>query len=147
MASDVTRVRVAWGPVPGASGFRISWRTDSGQCRVCGRDAEGNSQWPCRWPCSGQHFLPTLGPESSQTLPSESTATDIVGLWPGTSYRVTVSALRGREEGPPAVIVARTGQGLTQPLGSLPFQTPRPPLSDFCFSSELQLPPPVSFVS
>ncbi|ELK15067.1 Collagen alpha-1(VII) chain [Pteropus alecto] len=81
VASDVTRVRVAWGPVPGASGFRISWRTDS-------------------------------GPESSQTLPPESTATDIVGLWPGTSYQVAVSALRGREEGPPAVIVART-----DPLG------------------------------
>ncbi|GAB5568040.1 collagen alpha-1(VII) chain isoform X3 [Prionailurus iriomotensis] len=81
VASDATRVRVAWGPVPGASGFRISWRTDS-------------------------------GPESSQTLPPESTATDIMGLWPGTSYQVAVSALRGREEGPPVVIVART-----DPLG------------------------------
>ncbi|XP_045348801.1 collagen alpha-1(VII) chain isoform X4 [Leopardus geoffroyi] len=81
VASDATRVRVAWGPVPGASGFRISWRTDS-------------------------------GPESSQTLPPESTATDIMGLRPGTSYQVAVSALRGREEGPPVVIVART-----DPLG------------------------------
>ncbi|ELR46375.1 Collagen alpha-1(VII) chain [Bos mutus] len=81
MASDATRVRVAWGPVPGASGFRISWRTDNGL-------------------------------ESSQTVPSDSTATDIVGLRPGTSYQVAVSALRGREEGPPAVIVART-----DPLG------------------------------
>lgn len=63
-------------------------------------------------------------------MPPESTATDIVGLWPGTSYKVAVSALRGREEGPAAVIVARTGQGLTQPLGCpppVPFQTPRPP--------------------
>lgn len=63
-------------------------------------------------------------------MPPESTATDIVGLWPGTSYKVAVSALRGREEGPAAVIVARTGQGLTQPLGfppPVPFQTPRPP--------------------
>lgn len=63
-------------------------------------------------------------------MPPESTATDIVGLWPGTSYTVAVSALRGREEGPAAVIVARTGQGLTQPLGCpppVPFQTPRPP--------------------
>ncbi|KAI4553692.1 hypothetical protein MJT46_015872 [Ovis ammon polii x Ovis aries] len=81
VASDATRVRVAWGPVPGASGFRISWRTDNGL-------------------------------ESSQTVPSDSTATDIVGLRPGTSYQVAVSALRGREEGPPAVIVART-----DPLG------------------------------
>ncbi|XP_021542616.1 collagen alpha-1(VII) chain [Neomonachus schauinslandi] len=81
VAADATRVRVAWGPVPGASGFRISWRTDS-------------------------------GPESSQTLPPESTATDITGLRPGTSYQVAVSALRGREEGPPVVIVAQT-----DPLG------------------------------
>lgn len=36
MVSDATRIRVAWGPVPGASGFRISWRTGSGQCGVCG---------------------------------------------------------------------------------------------------------------
>uniref|UniRef100_A0A8C7C5A1 Collagen alpha-1(VII) chain n=1 Tax=Neovison vison TaxID=452646 RepID=A0A8C7C5A1_NEOVI len=81
VASDATRVRVAWGPVPGASGFRISWRTDS-------------------------------GPESSQTLPPESTSTDITGLRPGTSYQVALSALRGREEGPPAVIVVQT-----DPLG------------------------------
>lgn len=43
MASDLTRVRVAWGPVPGASGYRISWRTDSGPWRVWGA-AEGNAQ-------------------------------------------------------------------------------------------------------
>lgn len=66
-----------------------------------------------------QHFPLTLGLESSQTVPSDSTATDIVGLRPGTSYQVAVSALRGREEGPPAVIVARTGQGLTRPPGVL----------------------------
>ncbi|KAB0396999.1 hypothetical protein E2I00_000581 [Balaenoptera physalus] len=83
VASDATRVRVAWGPVPGASGFRVSWRTDNG-----------------------------LG--SSQTLPSESTATDIMGLRPGTSYQVAVSALRGREEGPPAITVARTGPEKSQ---------------------------------
>ncbi|XP_036905699.1 collagen alpha-1(VII) chain isoform X1 [Sturnira hondurensis] len=77
VASDATRVRVAWGPVPGASGFRVTWRTDS-------------------------------GPESSQTLSPESTVTDITGLRPGTSYQVAVSALRGRKEGPPVVIVART---------------------------------------
>nr|XP_051707604.1 collagen alpha-1(VII) chain isoform X4 [Oryctolagus cuniculus] len=80
-ASDMTRVRVTWGPVPGASGFRISWRTGS-------------------------------GPESTQTLPPDSTAADITGLQPGTSYQVAVSALRGRDEGPPVVIVART-----DPLG------------------------------
>ncbi|XP_013201923.1 collagen alpha-1(VII) chain [Microtus ochrogaster] len=77
VVSDATRIRVAWGPVPGASGFRISWRTGS-------------------------------GPESSQTLTPDSTTTDILGLQPGTSYHVAVSALRGREEGPPVVIVART---------------------------------------
>ncbi|XP_052577398.1 collagen alpha-1(VII) chain [Peromyscus californicus insignis] len=81
VASDARRLRVAWGPVPGASGFRISWRTGS-------------------------------GPESSQTVTPDSTATDILGLQPGTSYHVAVSALRGREEGPPVVIVART-----DPLG------------------------------
>ncbi|KAM9592964.1 LOW QUALITY PROTEIN: collagen alpha-1(VII) chain [Trichechus inunguis] len=80
VASDATRVRVAWGPVPGASGFRISWRTGSGQ--------------------------------SSQTLSPDSTVTDITGLQPGTAYQVAVSALRGREEGPPVVIAART-----DPLG------------------------------
>lgn len=93
-------------------------------------------------PC--QHFPLTLGPESSQTLPRESTATDIMGLRPGTSYQVSVSALRGREEGPPAVVMAQTGQGLPLPLGSLPpvpFQTPRPPISDPCISSERQSPP------
>uniref|UniRef100_A0A8I4A3K6 Collagen alpha-1(VII) chain n=1 Tax=Callithrix jacchus TaxID=9483 RepID=A0A8I4A3K6_CALJA len=79
--SDATQMRLAWGPVPGASGFRISWRTGS-------------------------------GPESSQILPPDSTATDITGLQPGTAYQVAVLALRGREEGPPAVIVART-----DPLG------------------------------
>nr|XP_023415873.1 collagen alpha-1(VII) chain isoform X8 [Cavia porcellus] len=79
--SDATRIRVAWSPIPGASGFRISWRTGS-------------------------------GPESSQTLPPDSTATDILGLQPGTSYQVAVLALRGREEGPPGVIVAQT-----DPLG------------------------------
>ncbi|PNJ31980.1 collagen alpha-1(VII) chain isoform X2 [Pongo abelii] len=81
VVSDATRVRVAWGPVPGASGFRISWSTGS-------------------------------GPESSQTLPPDSTATDITGLQPGTTYQVAVSVLRGRKEGPAAVIVART-----DPLG------------------------------
>uniref|UniRef100_A0A2K5F6Q4 Collagen alpha-1(VII) chain n=1 Tax=Aotus nancymaae TaxID=37293 RepID=A0A2K5F6Q4_AOTNA len=81
VVSDATQVRLAWGPVPGASGFRISWRTGS-------------------------------GPESSQILPPDSTATDITGLQPGTAYQVAVLALRGREEGPPAVIVART-----DPLG------------------------------
>ncbi|XP_036733462.2 collagen alpha-1(VII) chain isoform X1 [Manis pentadactyla] len=83
VASDATRVRVAWEPVPGASGFRISWRTGS-------------------------------GPESSQTLPQGSTAVDITGLRPGTSYQVAVSALRGREEGPPALTVAST-----DPLGAV----------------------------
>ncbi|KAK1332718.1 hypothetical protein QTO34_007401 [Cnephaeus nilssonii] len=77
VASDLTRVRVAWGPVPGASGYRISWRTDS-------------------------------GPEASRTLSPEPTSTDITGLRPGTSYRVSVSALRGREEGPASLTVART---------------------------------------
>nr|XP_037859910.1 collagen alpha-1(VII) chain isoform X4 [Chlorocebus sabaeus] len=81
VVSDATRVRVAWGPVPRASGFRISWSTGS-------------------------------GPESSQTLPPDSTVTDITGLQPGTTYQVAVSVLRGREEGPAAVIVART-----DPLG------------------------------
>uniref|UniRef100_A0A2K5HFV5 Collagen alpha-1(VII) chain n=1 Tax=Colobus angolensis palliatus TaxID=336983 RepID=A0A2K5HFV5_COLAP len=81
VVSDATRVRVAWGPVPGASGFRISWSTGS-------------------------------GPESSQTLPPDSTVTDITGLQPGTTYQVAVSVLRGREEGPAAVIVAQT-----DPLG------------------------------
>ncbi|XP_011888962.1 PREDICTED: collagen alpha-1(VII) chain isoform X5 [Cercocebus atys] len=81
VVSDATRVRVAWGPVPRASGFRISWSTGS-------------------------------GPESSQTLPPDSTVTDITGLQPGTAYQVAVSVLRGREEGPAAVIVART-----DPLG------------------------------
>uniref|UniRef100_A0A2K6LVM1 Collagen alpha-1(VII) chain n=1 Tax=Rhinopithecus bieti TaxID=61621 RepID=A0A2K6LVM1_RHIBE len=81
VVSDATRVRVAWGPIPGASGFRISWSTGS-------------------------------GPESSQTLPPDSTVTDITGLQPGTTYQVAVSVLRGREEGPAAVIVART-----DPLG------------------------------
>lgn len=66
----------------------------------------------------GHHFSLLLGPESSQTVTPDSTATDILGLQPGTSYHVAVSALRGREEGPPAVIVARTGQSLTQSLGS-----------------------------
>ncbi|KAK2499530.1 hypothetical protein MC885_016479 [Smutsia gigantea] len=83
VASDATRVRVAWEPVPGASGFRISWRTGS-------------------------------GPESSQTLPPGSTAVDITGLRPGTSYEVAMSALRGREEGPPALTVAST-----DPLGAV----------------------------
>ncbi|XP_036189535.1 collagen alpha-1(VII) chain isoform X2 [Myotis myotis] len=81
VASDLTRVRVAWGPVPGASGYRISWRTDS-------------------------------GPEASRTLSPDSTSMDIVGLRPGTSYQVSVSARRGREEGPASVTVART-----DPLG------------------------------
>ncbi|XP_005075021.1 collagen alpha-1(VII) chain [Mesocricetus auratus] len=81
VGSDATRIRVSWGPVPGATGFRISWRTGS-------------------------------APESSQTLSADSTATDILGLQPGTSYHVAVSALRGREAGPPVVIVART-----DPLG------------------------------
>ncbi|KAK2091091.1 Collagen alpha-1(VII) chain [Saguinus oedipus] len=83
VVSDATQVRLAWGPVPGASGFRISWRTGS-------------------------------GPESSQILPPDSTAMDITGLQPGTAYQVAVLALRGREEGPPAVIVARTGPEKSQ---------------------------------
>ncbi|KAG8524017.1 Collagen alpha-1(VII) chain [Galemys pyrenaicus] len=83
VGSDATRLRVAWGPVPGASGFRVTWRADD-------------------------------GPESSRTLPPESTTTDILELRPGTSYQVAVSALRGREQGPPVVIVART-----DPLGSV----------------------------
>lgn len=147
MVSDATRVRVAWGPVPQASGFRISWSTGSGQCGVCGGTAEGTNegmgaggdrQEPC------QHFPLTSGPESSQTLPPDSTVTDITGLQPGTTYQVAVSVLRGREEGPAAVIVARTGQGLPPSLDSLPpllFQTPMPPLADPCYSPEL-LPPP-----
>lgn len=61
----------------------------------------------------GHRFSLILGPESSQTLTPDSTVTDILGLQPGTSYQVAVSALRGREEGPPVVIVARTGQSLT----------------------------------
>lgn len=36
VASDATRIRVAWGLVPGATGFRIIWKTGSGQCGVCG---------------------------------------------------------------------------------------------------------------
>lgn len=68
----------------------------------------------------GHHLSLIPGPESSQTLAPDSTVTDILGLQPGTSYQVAVSALRGREEGPPVVIVARTGQSLTQSPGSLP---------------------------
>lgn len=49
VASDATRVRVAWEPVPGASGFRISWRTGSGQCGACGRAAEGTFQGMGDW--------------------------------------------------------------------------------------------------
>lgn len=61
----------------------------------------------------GHCFSLIPGPESSQTLTPDSTVTDILGLQPGTSYQVAVSALRGREEGPPVVIMARTGQSLT----------------------------------
>lgn len=68
----------------------------------------------------GRRFSLIPGPESSRTLTPDSTVTDILGLQPGTSYQVAVSALRGREEGPPVVIVARTGQSLTRPPGSLP---------------------------
>lgn len=68
----------------------------------------------------GRCFSLIPDPESSQTLTPDSTVTDILGLQPGTSYQVAVSALRGREEGPPVVIVARTGQSLTRP--------PSPPL-------------------
>lgn len=62
----------------------------------------------------GRCFSLTPGPESSQTVTADSTVTDILELQPGTSYQVAVSALRGREQGPPVVIVARTGQSLTQ---------------------------------
>lgn len=46
VASDATRIRVAWGSVPGASGFRIIWKTGSGQCGVCGEYGEVRRQ--CR---------------------------------------------------------------------------------------------------
>lgn len=122
---------------------------------VCGRVAKGNHQGmgdrgagrhePC------QHFSLTLGLESVQTLPPEATATDITGLRPGTSYQVAVSALRGREEGLPAVIVARTGQGLTTCPLAPHLQGPFRPscLPSHCFSAELlfpfrsALPPPL----
>ena len=87
-----------------------------------GVGARGGRQEPC------QHFTLTLGPESSQTLSPESSVTELTGLQPGTSYQVSVSALRGREEGPPVVIVARTGQ------------TPRPSGSDPCFLLDPQSP-------
>lgn len=157
MASDATRIRVAWGPVPGASGFRISWTTGSGLCGVCGllRGATGHAE--ARGRAETSPSFPLIpGPESSQTLTPDSTATDILGLQPGTSYHVAVSALRGREEGAPVVIVAQTGQRPTS-LGSLPpvsFQTSlaplittatlRPILSTFLLSS---LPPSCSPVS
>lgn len=69
---------------------------------------------------TGDHLPLTSGPESSRTLPADSTVADLAGLQPGTTYQVAVLALRGRDEGPPAVIVARTGQGPTRSLGFLP---------------------------
>lgn len=74
----------------------------------------------------GHCFSLIPGPESSQTLTPDSTVTDILGLQPGTSYQVAVSALRGREEGPPVVIVARTGQSLARSPGPLALCLQRP---------------------
>lgn len=67
----------------------------------------------------GHRFSLIPGSESSQMVTADSTVTDILGLQPGTSYQVAVSALRGREKGPPVVIVARTGQSLTWSPASL----------------------------
>ncbi|XP_006893082.1 PREDICTED: collagen alpha-1(VII) chain [Elephantulus edwardii] len=79
--------------------------TDATRIRVSWGAVPGASGFQIRWGTDS-------GPESSQTLSLDSTVTDITGLKPGTSYRVTVSALRGREEGPLAVITAQT-----DPLG------------------------------
>uniref|UniRef100_A0A4X2JV88 Collagen alpha-1(VII) chain n=1 Tax=Vombatus ursinus TaxID=29139 RepID=A0A4X2JV88_VOMUR len=48
------------------------------------------------------------GQESFRTLPADTTSFDIGGLRPGATYQVSVSALRGAEQGPPSVITLLT---------------------------------------
>uniref|UniRef100_A0A4X2JVC2 Collagen alpha-1(VII) chain n=1 Tax=Vombatus ursinus TaxID=29139 RepID=A0A4X2JVC2_VOMUR len=81
VASEPGRVQVSWGTVPGVSGYRIP-----------------------KWIC------PSLdaGQESFRTLPADTTSFDIGGLRPGATYQVSVSALRGAEQGPPSVITLLT---------------------------------------
>lgn len=77
---------VAWRRVPGANGYRVTWRDLSG----------GGAQQQDLSPGQGSVFLDHLKP--------------------GTDYEVTVSALFGRSVGPAASLTTRTASSVEQTL-------------------------------
>ncbi|KAJ7406919.1 hypothetical protein WISP_130785 [Willisornis vidua] len=72
------RLRLAWLPAAGSTGYRLVWRL-----------AEG-------------------GPQGSQQLPAASRSYDLAGLEPGRRYHISITSLAGNRESEPATITAIT---------------------------------------
>ncbi|XP_053155536.1 collagen alpha-1(VII) chain isoform X2 [Hemicordylus capensis] len=76
--SSEKRIRLAWSPVPGSTGYRLTWRAaDGGQGR-------------------------------SQLLPANVNTYDIEDLQPGQRYEIRITSLAGNQESDPLTIVANT---------------------------------------
>ncbi|NXG56027.1 CO7A1 protein, partial [Hemiprocne comata] len=73
------RLRLAWAPVAGSTGYRLVWRL-----------AEAG------------------GPQHSQQLPTAASSYDLGGLEPGRRYHISITSLAGGRESKPATITAIT---------------------------------------
>ncbi|NWX28551.1 CO7A1 protein, partial [Notiomystis cincta] len=106
--TDVRRdsVTLTWTPVPGASGYILSWSPPAGEM----------SGWPWdsgQHPCTGLMNLLTVpwlaaGGEKGQTLPSTASSQQVSGLRLGQRYTFTLRPLLGSAPGAEVSVSERT---------------------------------------
>lgn len=110
------RLRLAWVPAAGSTGYRLVWRLAEGEC------AWPASQHPCqtpRRPPSPLSPARTGGPPRSQQLPATASSYDLGGLEPGRRYHISITSLAGGRESEPATVTAITGKRLCGAKGAL----------------------------
>lgn len=115
---------IAWNRVPGASGYRVSWRSghggDQGFWRVVGNKFGWNGGWGLLrgpggtlgdgvWLALELPPFSLPGPEKSQLVSGEATTVaELDGLEPDTEYTVHVRAHVAGVDGIPASVVVKT---------------------------------------
>lgn len=121
--SSSSSVTIAWNKVPGATGYRVSWRSGHGGHQGFGRVMGGRSGWNTgcffgvqaghgarAWPALQLPPSSLPGPEKSRLVPGEAAAAELDRLEPDTEYTVRVWASVDGVEGPPTSVVVRTGE-------------------------------------
>ena len=103
MEASEHRLRLAWVPVSGSSGYRLVWRPAEGEC------AQALCSHGSPWPLTS--LSPSGGPQRSQQLPATASSYDLGGLEPGRRYHISITSMVGSRESAPVAVTSATGKG------------------------------------